>query len=62
MKICNAWEERPADCKEVMWRYSKNPVIGRYQIPSSNSIFNSAVVPSKMDLLGYSVATTELYR
>ena len=23
-----------------MWRYSENPVIGRYHIPSSNSIFN----------------------
>lgn len=37
-KFVMPWEERPADCKEVMWRYSKNPVIGRYQIPSSNSI------------------------
>ncbi len=39
------WEERPAGCTDVMWRYSANPVIGRYHIPSSNSIFNSAVVP-----------------
>ena len=39
------WEDRPEGCTDVMWRYSKNPVIGRYQIPSSNSIFNSAVVP-----------------
>lgn len=39
------WEERPEGCTDVMWRYSQNPVIGRYQIPSSNSIFNSAVVP-----------------
>ena len=39
------WEERPADCADVMWRYSQNPVIGRYHIPTSNSIFNSAVVP-----------------
>ena len=39
------WEERPAGCTDVMWRYSQNPVIGRYDIPTSNSIFNSAVVP-----------------
>ena len=39
------WEERPQGCTDVLWRYSKNPVIGRYQIPTSNSIFNSAVVP-----------------
>ena len=23
------WEERPAGSKEVMWRYSANPIIGR---------------------------------
>ena len=39
------WEERPEGCKDVMWRYSKNPIIDRYHIPTSNSIFNSAVVP-----------------
>ena len=21
------WEDRPADCKDVIWRYSNNPVI-----------------------------------
>lgn len=41
------WEDRPEGCTDVMWRYSKNPVIGRYHIPTSNSIFNSAVVPFK---------------
>lgn len=46
------WEDRPAGCTDVMWRYSKNPVIGRYQIPSSNSIFNSAVVPFKDGFAG----------
>ena len=44
------WEDRPVGCKDVMWRYSKNPVIERYQIPSSNSIFNSAVV---LEYFGY---------
>ena len=39
------WEERPAGCNDVMWRFSRNPIIGRYAIPTSNSIFNSAVVP-----------------
>lgn len=39
------WEPRPKDSSEVMWRYSGNPVIPRNLIPSSNSIFNSAVVP-----------------
>lgn len=39
------WEDRPAHSHEVVWRYSANPIIPRDLIPSSNSIFNSAVVP-----------------
>ena len=39
------WQERPADSHDVVWRYSANPIVQRYAIPSSNSIFNSAVVP-----------------
>lgn len=39
------WEERPAGSNEVLWRYSANPVIHRNALSTSNSIFNSAVVP-----------------
>ncbi|MCD4825729.1 MAG: glycoside hydrolase family 130 protein [Phycisphaerae bacterium] len=39
------WEDKPTGCDEVLWRYSRNPVIPRDLIPCSNSIFNSAVVP-----------------
>jgi beta-1,4-mannooligosaccharide/beta-1,4-mannosyl-N-acetylglucosamine phosphorylase len=39
------WEDRPACCDSVIWRYSRNPVIPRNATPRSNSIFNSAVVP-----------------
>jgi beta-1,4-mannooligosaccharide/beta-1,4-mannosyl-N-acetylglucosamine phosphorylase len=39
------WEDRPAESSRPVWRYSKNPVIPRDLIPTSNSIFNSAVVP-----------------
>lgn len=38
------WQDKPEGCKDVIWRYSENPVIPRDLIPSSNSIFNSAVV------------------
>lgn len=38
------WQEKPLNSNEVVWRYSKNPIINRFDIPSSNSIFNSAVV------------------
>jgi beta-1,4-mannooligosaccharide/beta-1,4-mannosyl-N-acetylglucosamine phosphorylase len=39
------WQDRPAGCPHVMWRYEANPVIPADLIPCSNSIFNSAVVP-----------------
>lgn len=48
------WQDKPADCRDVIWRYSENPIIKRdsvmvkkdngYREPS-NSIFNSAAVP-----------------
>jgi beta-1,4-mannooligosaccharide/beta-1,4-mannosyl-N-acetylglucosamine phosphorylase len=49
------WQERPAGSdpkKEVLWRYSKNPVIPRDLTQHSNSIFNSAVVPFKGGFAG----------
>lgn len=39
------FEPRPEGCNDIMWRSSANPIIDRYAIPTSNSIFNSAVVP-----------------
>ncbi len=39
------WEERPEGCTDILWRYSQNPVVDRYATATSNSIFNSAVVP-----------------
>lgn len=39
------WQERPSDCTEPVWRCTENPIIRRDLIKSSNSIFNSAVVP-----------------
>ncbi len=46
------WQDRPEGCNDVMWRYSGNPVIPRDLIPSSNSIFNSAVVPFEGEFRG----------
>jgi beta-1,4-mannooligosaccharide/beta-1,4-mannosyl-N-acetylglucosamine phosphorylase len=46
------WEERPAGSSELVWRYSANPIIPRNLIPSSNSIFNSAVVPFNRSFAG----------
>jgi beta-1,4-mannooligosaccharide/beta-1,4-mannosyl-N-acetylglucosamine phosphorylase len=39
------WEDKQKGENKVVWRYTKNPVIPRNLIPTSNSIFNSAVVP-----------------
>ncbi len=39
------WQDKPAGCDKPVWRYDQNPIIKRDAIPTSNSIFNSAVVP-----------------
>lgn len=46
------WEEPPSGSQEVIWRYSRNPVIPRNLIPRANSIFNSAVVPYQGEFAG----------
>ena len=33
------WEERPAGCSDVVWRYSANPIIPRNLIPSAEQHF-----------------------
>lgn len=46
------WEEKPSHCEEVIWRSERNPIIPRNLVASSNSIFNSAVVPYKGEFAG----------
>jgi len=46
------WEDKPKGYPGVMWRYSKNPIIPRNLLPTSNSIFNSAVVPYRGEFRG----------
>lgn len=47
------WQAAPSSGrKEVLWRYSGNPVIPRDLTKQSNSIFNSAVVPFKGEFAG----------
>lgn len=41
------WSPRPAGCTDPVWRNPQNPIIDRYAIPTSNSVFNSAIVPFK---------------
>lgn len=37
------WQEKPADLDGPVWRYSKNPIIGRNPVKGIARIFNSAV-------------------
>ena len=46
------WQEKPLGDHNVVWRYSSNPIIPRNLIPTSNSIFNSAVVPFEGEFAG----------
>lgn len=39
------WEDKPTGSNDIIWRSQHNPIVKRNAIPSSNSIFNSAVVP-----------------
>ncbi|MCI1956552.1 MAG: glycoside hydrolase family 130 protein [Oscillospiraceae bacterium] len=46
------WQPKPAGCQSPVWRYSANPIIPRDAIPTSNSVFNSAVVPYRAGFAG----------
>lgn len=49
---CIPWEQRPDNSKNIVWRFSGNPIIKRDQLLCSNSIFNSAVVPFNNEFAG----------
>lgn len=38
------WEQRPAGCDDVLWRFSGNPILDWNPTPSTARIYNSAVV------------------
>jgi beta-1,4-mannooligosaccharide/beta-1,4-mannosyl-N-acetylglucosamine phosphorylase len=46
------WQGKPEGSTAVVWRYDKNPVIGRNPIASAGRIFNSAIVPYKSEFIG----------
>ena len=39
------WQDKPANCRDIVWRYDQNQIIQRDEQKDSNSIFNSAVIP-----------------
>ena len=46
------WQDRPEGEGNVLWRYSKNPIIPADLLANSNSIFNSAAVPFEEGFAG----------
>lgn len=46
------WEDKPAGLHEVVWRYSKNPIIDWNPIPRGARAFNSAVLPYQGAFVG----------
>lgn len=46
------WEKRPDDCRDPIWRYTRNPIISRHSVPCANSIFNSAIIPFNGEFAG----------
>ncbi len=46
------WEDRPANSKAPMWRYSQNPIVNINPIDNVSRVFNSAMVPFKGKFYG----------
>lgn len=46
------WEDKPKDETGILWRYSKNPLIGWNPTPSTARIYNSAVLPHEGKFIG----------
>jgi Predicted glycosylase len=46
------WQEKPADCQQVVWRHEHNPIIDRNPTTKAARIYNSAVVPHGDGFIG----------
>lgn len=46
------WQDKPKEYSDVIWRYDKNPVIGREALKESIRIFNSAIIPYQNEFIG----------
>lgn len=46
------WEDRKENDVSPVWRYRKNPIIGRYPVKDVARVFNSAVLPYKNGYVG----------
>ncbi len=46
------WEDKSADCTDIVWRYSANPILAWNPISKAARIYNSAVLPYKGQFIG----------
>jgi beta-1,4-mannooligosaccharide/beta-1,4-mannosyl-N-acetylglucosamine phosphorylase len=46
------WENKPAGCRDVVWRYSGNPIIGWNPVGRVARVFNSAAIPYEGGFVG----------
>jgi beta-1,4-mannooligosaccharide/beta-1,4-mannosyl-N-acetylglucosamine phosphorylase len=46
------WQNKPAGCKDPVWRFGGNPVIGRNPLQCSDRVFNSALIPYEDGYIG----------
>ncbi len=46
------WQDRPAGCDDIFWRYSDNPILTYKDVKKANSLFNSSVVAYKGEFRG----------
>lgn len=54
------WQDRPAGCDDVVWRYDANPIIKRNPAKGCQRVFNSAVVPWGDEFIGVFRADTTI--
>jgi beta-1,4-mannooligosaccharide/beta-1,4-mannosyl-N-acetylglucosamine phosphorylase len=46
------WQKRPRGSADVLWRYDRNPVIGRKALKDAGRVFNSAIIPFGKGFIG----------
>ena len=46
------WEDKPAGCRDVVWRFSGNPIIGWNPVGRLARVFNSAAIPYEGGFVG----------
>jgi beta-1,4-mannooligosaccharide/beta-1,4-mannosyl-N-acetylglucosamine phosphorylase len=46
------WQDRPAHCSDVVWRYDANPIIGWNPVGRAARVFNSAAWPHEGAFVG----------